>query len=260
MSNLIKPPRKILVTGGTHGIGAEICIKFAERGDHVAFLSRSKPRVDSQIEIISKLTKNFIAIQCDVLNSNSINEAWARIESEWAGVDVLINNVGGGGRWGNENILDTPLEVWQEVWQKNVGSAIEFTKLALPNMLNKGWGRVVTITSNYGNKVGGKTWFNLAKVSENLLMKNFAKNKDFVRRGITFNSLAPGAILIPDTGWDNLRISSPVEYKSFAENLPLGRLGTVEEVAEVVYFICSEEASLVNGASIQVDGGESDSL
>lgn len=260
MSNVTRPLRKILVTGGTHGIGAEICIKFAERGDQVAFLSRSKSRVDSQIKDISRITENFIAIECDVLNRNSINEAWARIENEWDGVDVLINNVGGGGRWGNKNILDTPLEVWHEVWQKNVGSAIEFTKLALPKMISKGWGRVVTITSNYGNKVGGKTWFNLAKVSENLLMKNFAKNKDFVRRGITFNSIAPGAILIPDTGWDNLRTSSPAEFNSFAESLPLGRLGTVEEVAEVVYFVCSEEASLINGASIQVDGGESDIL
>ena len=128
-------------------------------------------------------------------------------------------------------------------------------------MVASPWTRDSSIEYTTKSTMGLRDWLSTdAKVSENLLMKNFAKNKDFVRRGITFNSLAPGAILIPDTGWDNLRISSPVEYKSFAENLPLGRLGTVEEVAEVVYFICSEEASLVNGASIQVDGGESDSL
>ena len=91
-------------------------------------------------------------------------------------------------------------------------------------------------------------------------MKNLAKQADLARAGITFNSVAPGAIYIPQTGWDELEQSDPSGYKRFMDSLPLGRLGTPAEVAEVVSFLCSEKASLVSGASIVVDGGETADL
>jgi 3-oxoacyl-[acyl-carrier protein] reductase len=88
-------------------------------------------------------------------------------------------------------------------------------------------------------------------------MKNLAMNRDLVRDGITFNSIAPGAIQIPDTGWDQVAKRDPEAFKlKVDKDFPLGRLGTPEEVADVVAFVCSVRASLVNGASILVDGGE----
>lgn len=125
-------------------------------------------------------------------------------------------------------------------------------------MKKQNWGRIVSITSIYGREGGGRPWFNMAKVAQTSLMKNLALNRDLVRYGITFNSVAPGPIMIPETGWDVERMRNPEAFDSASkERFTLGRLGTPEEVANVVVFLCSEKASLVNGASILVDGGES---
>jgi 3-oxoacyl-[acyl-carrier protein] reductase len=125
-------------------------------------------------------------------------------------------------------------------------------------MIKQNWGRVITITSTLGKEAGGRPWFNIAKVAETALMKNLSMNKDFVRKNITFNSVAPGCIMISDTGWDIERKENLELFtKMVDEKFPLGRLGEPEEVANVVTFLCSDKASLVNGASILVDGGES---
>jgi 3-oxoacyl-[acyl-carrier protein] reductase len=252
--------KKVLVTGGTHGIGREICIKLASKGYSIAFLSSSKAKIMEQEKIMSQITSNFISFQCDVLSRESIENTWQELREKWEGIDVLINNVGGGGRWGSENLLETELQVWEEVYQKNTGATLHFTMLALPQMIKRKWGRVITITSIFGESIGGRPWFNIAKYSQNVLMKNLAKNKDFVRNGITFNSVAPGAIYIPETGWSDLEKNFPSEFNSFRESLPMGRLGTPLEVANLVAFLCSDEATLINGASINIDGGESVSI
>lgn len=249
--------KQALITGGSHGIGLSIAQKLAEQGAWVAILSRTESELQKQMKDLSTKGVQSIYLECDVLSSQSIDSAWNKLSIEWGGVDILINNVGGGGRWGSLDILQTNQNVWNEVYQKNIGSTTQFTLKALPYMMQKKWGRVVTITSTFGTKIGGRPWFNLAKISQNVLMKNFSKKKEFVRNGITFNSVAPGAVMIPDTGWSELKINYPSEFFEFEEGLPLGRLGSPEEVANVVTFLCSNEASLINGASIVVDGGES---
>lgn len=173
----------------------------------------------------------------------------------------MFHNVGGGGRWGKPVVEETPEQVWLEVYSKNALAAVLFTMQAIPFMRKQKWGRVVTITSSYGREGGGRPWFNMAKTAQTALMKNLALNYALAREGITFNSVAPGAIMIPDTGWEKEQKENPEEFKKMVdEKYPLGRLGTPEEVASVVVFVCSEKASLVNGASIPVDGGESKSF
>ena len=179
------------------------------------------------------------------------------INKRWGRIDILINNVGGGGRWGEEEPLDTKPEVWSEVYQTNMGTATQFTMKSLPYMLKNKWGRVITITSTYGLQGGGRPWFNVAKASQTALMKNLSLNKSYVRSGVTFNSIAPGCMNIPGTGWEQQEKNDPEAFADFLDkNWPMGRLGLPEEVANVVAFISSPKASLVNGASILVDGGE----
>jgi len=258
--NLDLKGKKALVTGGTHGIGGAISEAFAKEGVSVAFLSRSDDKLETQSLKHKEIGEDFLAIQCDVLDPKSIENSWKKIIEKFGHIDILINNVGGGGRWGSENIVDTDLHTWQEVLQKNLGSATHFTKLVLPSMISQKWGRVVTITSIFGSNIGGRPWFNVAKVAQTTLMKNFASQKQLTRNGITFNCVAPGAIMIPDTGWTIMQKDKPEQFTQFVESLPLGRLGNPNEIANLVLFLCSNNASLINGASITVDGGETSNL
>jgi 3-oxoacyl-[acyl-carrier protein] reductase len=208
-----------VVTGGSKGIGRAIMETLSREGCTVENWSRST--------------------RVDVLERESLREAMTGVRP-----DILINNVGGGGRWGSEIFEETALSTGTEVYLKNAGVAAELTRWAIPYMRAQKWGRVVTITSIFGGKDGNaRPWFVMAKAAQTALMKSLASQSYLARDGITFNSVAPGEI---DVG----------KPPSGAE-LPLGRMGTPEEVANVVAFLCSEGASLVNGANIVVDGGQS---
>ena len=263
--NIDLTDKKALVTGGSHGIGKSIAKSLLNHNCDVIFFGRTQKNVDQTINDLTKYvnnsnTKNILkGFQVDVLQS-STQDLGERIKSEFGSIDILINNVGGGGRWGDEDMLTTNYEVWDQVYHKNFIVAKDLIQMFLPFMLLNKWGRVITITSSLAKQAGGRPWFNVAKMSQTVLMKNLAKNHLYASKGVTFNSVAPGAIYIPNTGWDEMKKTNPEKYKEFIKsNLPIGRLGTPEEVANVVTFLCSQYASLVNGASIAVDGGEGSS-
>ncbi len=248
-----------LVTGGSHGIGLACAKRLAQEGCNIAICSRSKERLDAAIAELKPSGVKLLAVAADLLDAAAADHVMDEVERHWGGVQILVNNVGGGGRWGKEIVEDTDLRVWTEVYEKNAMAAVRFTRLALPHMRRGRWGRVVTITSIYGGKEGaGRPWFTMAKAAETGLMKSLSAMSYLVRDGITFNSVAPGGIYIPGTGFEDERRRDPVRFQRMVEEqYPLGRLGTPEEVAAVVAFLCSTEASLVNGANITVDGGQS---
>ena len=250
-----------LVTGGSHGIGRAIALALAREGCNVAICARVTERIERTVaEIRGKRVKS-IGVSADVLVPEDIDRVLKDIAKAWGTIHILINNVGGGGRWGKNVVEATEDKVWTEVYAKNALAAIRFTMQALPFMRQQKWGRIVTVASIYGKEGGGRPWFNMAKSAEISLMKTLAMNHDLAREGITFNTVAPGSIMIPDTGWDAVRKDNPKKFRKMADlQFPLGRLGTPEEVASVVSFLCSQQASLVSGACITVDGGESRSF
>ncbi len=250
-----------LVTGGSHGIGLAAARALASEGCHVAICSRDPKRLSTALKILKKEGVKVLAVQADVLVAEDIINATKFIDKSWKKIDILINNVGGGGRWGSESMEETSEKVWSDVFDKNATAAVRFTRWAIPHMRRQKWGRIVTVASVHGKEGGGRPWFNMAKAAQISLMKCLSLKTDLVRDGITFNTVAPGGILIPDTGWDEERKKNPKLFKKkVLENFPLGRLGTPEEVAGVLLFLCSKNASLVNGACITVDGGESKSF
>jgi 3-oxoacyl-[acyl-carrier protein] reductase len=200
--------KRVLVTGGSRGIGKSIAEEFSKEGCLVDICSRTE------------------GIIIDVLKDD-----FGKIDGKY---DVLINNVGGGGRWGSENYEE--FEEWEEVYEKNAGVARKLTMKCLPYMKEKKWGRVVTISSIFGKEAGGQPWFNMAKAAEISLMKNLAGKY----RGVTFNSIAPGHIDIGNK--DYIGEGSPVD------------------VANIVIFLCSNKAKHINGSCITVDGGFSRSF
>ena len=256
--NLNIEGKRALVSGGTHGIGKAIAIELAKEGCHVAVFSRTADRVEQAKDFLSKYNVENMCLVADVLDKSSYNLVEKSIKNKWGGVDIVVNNVGGGGRWGSPNFLETSDTVWKEVYDKNLTSAMRYSRMFLRYMLEKQWGRIVTITSIYGKQSGGRPWFNVAKAAQTTLMKNLATNPEYASSNITFNTVAPGGIWIPNTGWEDMQKEDPKGFEKFIKDkFPRGSMGTPQEVANLVTFLCSEKASLINGASISADGGES---
>ena len=124
--------KNCVVTGGTHGIGLEIAKYLADAGCNVAVCSRSKDRLKNASKVLKRYKIRSIVEKVDVLNVDEINKFCEKIISKWEKIDILINNVGGGGRWGSEIVEETEDNVWMEVYEKNAFAAVRFTKYFLP--------------------------------------------------------------------------------------------------------------------------------
>ncbi len=250
-----------LVTGGTHGIGKAIAIAFADESCKVAVCSRTQSRIDETISILKGKNVDCLGIQADVMNKTDIKMVIDEVIAKFGTIHILANSVGGGGRWGSDIVEETKEEVYSEVYEKNALAAIRFTTLTIPYMRKQKWGRVVTITSIYGKEAGGRPWFAMAKTAETAFMKALSIKHYLAKDNITFNSVAPGAIMIPNTGWEAVTDEKIKENTSFLENnVPVERFGKPEEVAVLVTFLCSENAAFINGTSIPIDGGQGHSL
>jgi len=250
-----------LVTGSTHGIGRSIALSLADEKCNVAICSRDKKKINETLEQLKKRNIDRLGIQADVMDKIDIERVMNQIIDKWGTIHILINSVGGGGRWGSDIIEETEEKVFSEVYCKNAMAAVRFTMLAIPFMRKQKWGRIVTITSIYGKEAGGRPWYAIAKTAETAFMKSLSIKHYLSKDNITFNSVAPGAIMIPDTGWEIASREKPKETEEFLKKeIPAERFGRPEEIANLVTFLCSENAAYINGASITIDGGQSRAL
>ena len=167
-----------LVTGGSHGIGLAIAHALADEGCHVALCARNPERLAEAVAQLQAKGVKAMGLVADALIPSDIERVVSEVIAAWGTIHILINNVGGGGRWGLPSVEDTPEQVWIEVFNKNALAAVRFTRLCLPFMRRQKWGRIVTITSIYGREGGGRPWFNMAKSAEISLMKSLAMNPD----------------------------------------------------------------------------------
>jgi 3-oxoacyl-[acyl-carrier protein] reductase len=167
-------------------------------------------------------------------------------------IDILVNNLGlrAGSSWS-----DTGPKEFETAFAGNVTVSVAMTQLVLPGMLLRGWGRIVMITSIWGRESGGAPAYNAAKAAEISMVKSLAR--EVASTGVTVNSIAPGSILWKGGGWHRRQQADPQGMADLIRReMPMGRFGTVDEVANVVAFVCSQQGSLVTGACIPVDGAQ----
>jgi 3-oxoacyl-[acyl-carrier protein] reductase len=237
-----------LVTAGTRGIGLGIANALAAEGVRVAVAARTEVDVKRTAAALGGL-----GIVADLLTEVGCRRAVSETEQSLGPVDILVNNLGvrAGSAWS-----DTGPTEFETAFAGNVGVSVRMTQLVLPGMLLRGWGRVVVITSVWGRETGGAPAYNAAKASEISFTSSLAR--EVAARGVTVNSIAPGSILWEGGGWQRRQQADPDAIADLVRReMPLGRFGTVEEVADLVTFVCSQQASLVNGACIAVDGAQS---
>ncbi|GED17000.1 SDR family NAD(P)-dependent oxidoreductase [Aneurinibacillus migulanus] len=238
----------VLVTGGSKGIGRAIAKAFHDEGANVVVTARGKEELDEAAHEIGAF-----AIPADLTKPDERAGVVRQVVEKFGTIDILINNVGGsnGGA-----ILDTDVRLFEVAMDMNLYPAIDLSKQVVSLMKDKGTGNIINISSIYGREAGGKPTYNAAKAA--LISFTKALADEAIPYGIRVNGVAPGSILHPTGNWQKRLEENPDKIKQFVESeIPAGRFGTVEEIANVVVFLASEKASWVVGATLNVDGGQS---
>lgn len=237
--------RVALVTGASRGIGRAIAAELARAGCRVACCSSSDGAKDAQAEI-EAAGGTALAVQADVGDPAAVDTAFGEIEEAWGPVEVLVNNAGITADGLVARMTD---DQWGDVLRTNLSGAFHAIRRATPKMMRNRWGRIVNVSSVSG-QAGAAGQANYSAAKAGLLGLTRAIARELAPRGITCNAVAPGPIVTAMTE------DMPAEWRAVMEaTVPLGRLGSPEEVAAVVGFLCSEPAGYVTGALVPVDGG-----
>ncbi len=236
-----------IVTGGSSGIGAATCRRFAQEGVNVVVADVNGPEGQRLVEELVDEGHRAAYVHLDVTDERQWDEAIAETERRYGPVNVLVNNAGIGAL---EPIADTPITAWERVMAVNSTGAFLGTRAAVRAMRRNGGGSIVNMSSIYGI-VGsfGAAAYHASKGSVRLLTK--AAAVEYAKDRIRVNSVHPGFVATPLTA----EYLQTEEGRKTIEMHPLGRVGTPEEVASCILFLASDDASFVTGAELVVDGG-----
>ncbi len=245
-----------IVTGSSRGLGLASARALVAEGCRVCICARGEERLAEaaiEVEAAARKPSMICAVQADVSTNAGVELVIARTVEVFGGLDILVNNVG---KAGGGDILQTTDAEWQAAFDETLFPAIRASRLAVPHMKARGGGAIVMIASIWGRESGGRMTYNAVKAAEISLAKAMAQQ--LAPSNIRVNSVAPGSILFPGGSWHKRQQSDPEGIAEFIKrDLPFGRFGRADEVANVVCFLASPKSSWVSGASLTVDGCQS---
>ncbi len=241
--------RVALVTGGMGGLGEAVCIKLAALGYRVVTThSPGNPKVNEWLATTRDLGYDFKAYPCDVADYDSAQACVAAIVRDMGPVDVLVNNAGI-----TRDMTFKKMEKpdWDAVMATNLDSVFNMTKPVCDGMVERGWGRIINISSVNGQKGAfGQTNYSAAKAGMHGFTKALAL--EVARKNVTVNTISPGYIGTKMV----MAIPQEVLDSKIIPQIPMARLGKPEEVAGLVAYLASDEAAFVTGANIAINGGQ----
>jgi 3-oxoacyl-[acyl-carrier protein] reductase len=253
------------VTGASSGIGREAARMLCAEGAQVLLIARSEERLAEAADDCGRAGASeqgrAAALAVDVTAADAGERIAAEAEDRFGRLDVLVNNAGTA-RW--RDLDDVPDEDWQAAWEINVMAPLRAMRAAIPGMRQRGWGRVVNVSSTAGKRPSAKmAEYSVAKAAELSLSRLFADR--YAKDGVVVNAVCPGPTKSElwmdegglldqskDLGGHTTRDEA---LDAAGSKRPIGRLAEVEEVAAAIVFLCSERASYVSGAAWSVDGG-----
>ncbi len=251
--------KRAFVTGGGRGIGRAIALKFAEAGADVAVAARTRAEIDAVAKEIEEKGRRSLAIPCDVGDSQGVEDALERASRELGGVDVLVANAGA--------LVHAPLgettdALWDEMMRVNLNGAFYTFRAAIGGMTERGWGRLIAISSVSG-KIGGpnRSAYHAAKHGVLGLVRSVAL--EAASAGVTVNAICPGFV---DTGMvatfrEGLAAqmeggeSAEAVMNRYRDDIPMGRFLAPEEIAAMALYLASEEAAGITGQAYTISCG-----
>ncbi|MGM8364284.1 SDR family NAD(P)-dependent oxidoreductase [Virgibacillus sp. W0181] len=240
--------KRVLVTGGASGIGKGIVEKFVKSDCKVVVLDKDEESLTKTVEQLGSFHGQVQTVVCDLRNEKEISNAVTYAYDLWDGIDILINNAGFAVR---EPFIDIPLENWDQIMSVNIRGTFILSQMISKRMIQSNInGSIVNISSKNG--LSGSSYlahYNTSKAGINLLSQSMAV--ELAQYNIRVNVIAPGFI---DTPLDS-KLKQEDTSLNLTERTPMKRLGTVEEVANGVYFLASEQASYITGTVLVIDGG-----
>ena len=235
-----------IVTGASQGIGKIIAFELAKSGAHVACISRNKKAIESIVDEITINGGQASSFPCDISDSDTLSEIITEIIKENSRIDILVNNAG---ITKDSLLMRMSIEQWDDVINTNLKGAFHCTKAVVRYMMKNKFGRIINITSIVG-LTGNAGQANYAASKAGLIGMTKSIAKEVASRGITANCIAPGWIETSMTD----KLSGEVKNE-FLSHIPVGRIGSPDDIANAVIFLASDEAGYITGQTITVDGG-----
>jgi len=242
-----------IVTGASRGIGMAIARELAAEGCNLTIAARGQEGLDAAARELRERGVTVATVAVDLSSVDGCQRLVERAMEHAGRLDILVHNAGGSKGGSFEETTD---EQWKAALDLNLLAAVRLARLVVPFMRRQGGGRIITISSVFGREAGGRIEYNAAKAAEISATKAMAR--ELAPDNILVNTVAPGSILFPGGSWDRRMRADPEGIAELVRReIPLGRFGRPEEVAAMVVFLASERASLITGACINVDGGQS---
>ena len=247
-----------LVTGGSRGLGMHCALSLAREGANVAICGRTAETLAGTKSKLEVHGVRAAVVVGDIGERSDIGRIHAEAVAELGPVDILVNNVGG--TRSREDISGATLEDFVGTFDLNLFGGYELTRLVIPHMKGRGWGRIINIASIWGREYGGNVSYMAAKAGLIGATKHAAVS--LAKHGILVNSIAPGSISHAGGTWERFQRNNPPDVvKEFVDrNLPLGRFGWPAPVGDLVAFLASNRAGMITGTCIPVDGGQGMSM
>jgi 3-oxoacyl-[acyl-carrier protein] reductase len=242
-----------VVTGGSEGIGKATALRLAEEGAHVAICARRKEPLDNVAADIQKFGVQGLAVAADMSKAEDVERFMKAVVDRFGRIDILVNNAGTSKRGAFLELTD---EEWAADLELKVFGAIRCTRLAVPHMKKNGGGRIVNITISSAKQPGAQSYPTSVSRAAGLAITK-ALSKEFAASNILVNTVCIGRIKSGQHERRYKRQGQTAEqyYAESAKDIPMGRVGEAEEVANVITFLVSDAASYVTGSSINLDGG-----
>jgi len=224
-----------LVTGSSRGIGLATAKAFAAEGCRLMLSARSSEHLSEAKATLARSGAEIAAHAADVGNPDEAASLVQAALAAFGGIDILVNNVGGG--VGGARIADSTDDDWRNALERNLIQTVRMMRLALPYMKGRPGASVINVASisGWAPQLAMSGQYGAAKAA--LIFDTERWALEFVPHGIRVNTVSPGSILVAGNGWDRYRLVNPNYYEDYVRyGFPMGRLGTAEEVADVIVF------------------------